>query len=69
MLNIPLVLFRVPLCDDGHLLENNTAESASLALFPDSEHHVRHGVGPERERGGHGEEDRPAGDQAGDSAE
>lgn len=33
MLNVPRVLFCAPLCDDGHLLENNTAESASLALF------------------------------------
>lgn len=33
MLNVPRRLFCAPLCDDGLPLENNTAESASLALF------------------------------------
>lgn len=40
-----------------------------LCPVADSERHVRHGVGPERERRGHGEEDCPAGDEAGDSAD
>lgn len=40
-----------------------------LSLVPDSEHHVRHDIGLERTRRRHGEEDRPAGDKAGDSFE
>lgn len=65
-----LLCVRVCVC----VRPGTTAENVSVPLSrppsaADSEHHVRHGVGPERARRGHGEADRAAGDQAGDAAE
>lgn len=52
-----------------HQLRMSLSSSPTPSSVADSEHHVRHGVRPERAWRGHGKADRAAGDQAGDTAE